>query len=383
MSLLDIAMLLFMYLILINVILVNGFINIFENDTFGNCLVKIARKYLHHHTNVLVGSKVKESYFPISSPIKIGNSTEFLSDSQKAAGSYTISYNHIDELNDTLTNIGTSNAIYYLVIASNKTELQKISENLWQFRLYKSVILLPKKSKVKLYAIDLKNSKCGTYITPKKINECTNGNFKKELNLFNPNMEKNFYKCPIRIIWSKYTPWIFSNNDTETGIYRDILSVFEERSHFNVIYMPESEVYTEELAFYNFGSIIADFDSNYADVFVGLVGFSASSDYVWTTGAIYVDNMYFVVPNPKMISYWMLIYKLFLPITWIYCCILFVVLCGFFTVLALTTAIDRDRFGNFVDNSFYLYSIIITVVCYKFPRSSKMRIFLGNYSQLF
>lgn len=375
----SIVMLFLICLILIKVVSVSSFFNVSENDAFDICFKNVAKKYLHHYTNVLVGPRIKEINFSVESPIKIGNSTEFLTkNSRETAGSYTISYNHIAELNDTLTDIGVSNAIYYLVLANSKADLQKISENLWQLRLYKSVIFLPNKLIVKLYAIDLKNSKCGTFISTKKINECRNGKFKKDLNLFRPNMKKAFYKCPIRIIWSKYTPWIFDNNDTESGIYRDILSVFEERSHFNIIYMPESEVYTEELAFYNFGSIIADFDSDYADVFVGLVGFSASSDYVWTTGTIYVDNMYFVIPNPKMIPHWMLIYKLFLPTIWIYCFILFAVLSGFYTVLGLSSVTDRARFGNFLNNCFYLFSIIITVGCYRFPRNYKMRIFLGN-----
>ncbi|KAJ8981698.1 hypothetical protein NQ317_003419 [Molorchus minor] len=66
-------------------------------------------------------------------------------------------------------------------------------------------------------------------------------------------------------------PWIFHVNDSSPGIYIELLNMFEYASQFEIVYMPETDVYREELSEqYSFETMMEDLDRNYADVFAGL-----------------------------------------------------------------------------------------------------------------
>ncbi|KAJ8934703.1 hypothetical protein NQ318_008501 [Aromia moschata] len=262
----------------------------------------------------------------------------------EAAGGYIINYDSLSDLNKTLKELrvspGFSNQAEYLIVANIENDLVNISTYLWYYRIYKSVILLPTNNTVNLYELDLKGSKCGVDIKPIQINECYNGTFKYHLNLFSVDMKTIFYKCPLRIIWTETLPWVYSVNASEPGIYIELLNLFGEVSQFEIVYMPETDVYRQELGGqYSFETMMEDLDRDYADVFVGLVS-AAPRAYLET--------------------------------------ILLFALCScLFTLLAVTT-IDKRRFGSLEKNCLTMVSINLNMGTYVMPRSFKLRWFLGS-----
>lgn len=271
--------------------------------------------------------------------------------------------------------VGHTKSFYIFIISEkNKTNLLTIYGLIWNFKIRNFLLLVKDNIEAELYVLDLSNSECGTKIFPRLLSTC-DGKIKMNSLTLQENFYKYFIGCPFRVIWSPSPPWILTINQSYPGgVLIEILNIFKQTSHLDLIYMPENLAYINEVQNnYGFESLLRDFNRGYADVYAGLSSYFGSVPVEKTF--ITDNNLYFAMPKPIQVPYW----KTFLMIfSWRYCLIMCAILILISLVITSLSA-NEQRLNSFAINLLNSFAVSLGMGVHKLPSSMKLKMFLCKY----
>jgi hypothetical protein len=356
--------------------------NKLNNDTLKNCITQIVNENFHFSRTIILTAKHLDlnNVNDFSSVIRLDFAEMHVLQSIKEKVNHVIVvYNDVNELNETVSLLKNSycfnSRAKYLVIATTFEDIILISNILWNYRLYKSVILWEDNEKINIFEVDLKKSNCGKNINFLRVGYFYNNELKVIHKLFDPDMKNQFYDCTLKVIYSHIYPWI---NNNSSGVFVEVLNTFAEINGFNLVYMPENPIYGEELQnSYSFESVRNDLESGYADIYLGL-GNNLQNVIMETTTTVYDDNLYWVVPKASRMAYWKAMIKYFPIHFWASILVFFVIICTIFCFIAYKIH-DENKFKDIIGNVLYMFSIAINFPISKMPVNKTLRILVTIY----
>lgn len=234
---------------------------------------------------------------------------------------------------------------YFIILSEKNTaNITTINTEIWKSRVRNFVILQEVNNKIELYSLDFEAWNCGHTMNNRLIGNCDDQLINKNF-IFPEKFYKYFIGCPFRVIWTISPPWVISTSQSYPGVHIEIMNIFRRTSQFDLIYMPENSAYKKELQNnYRFDSLLRDFNSGYADVFVGLSSYFGS---VPVEKTFITDNkLYFAMPKPKQISY---LNTFLLIFDWKFCITMGIII---LLISLVMTGLSRISVGEQMFNSF-------------------------------
>ncbi|KAL1497033.1 hypothetical protein ABEB36_008062 [Hypothenemus hampei] len=188
-------------------------------------------------------------------------------------------------------------------------------------------------------------------------------------------MKKQLSNCPLYVIWAIMPPFVDVNNETllPEGIFIDFLNAFASISQRKIVYRPFDMIYLDEISMgYNFESVLTDFQTGYAEMFIGPVNLQTAS--IFHISPILMENpLLFLSPKPLaslftslssilFVIYWP-VFNLFLSLT-----------------LYFISKFGKDRFlfSSIMDNFLLLMGFCLGISCLQIsPTTFVIRFFLS------
>lgn len=293
-------------------------------------------------------------YLHLFAPVFITNTDNLysLSNLMGSSNKFVIEYDTSAMLNRTLQILnkipGYTKSYYILIIHDQKKlKMKNILMMAWNSKITRFIILWKKSNVVQLYGFDFGKWNCGNRIRQRVLGYC-NPDLNNLTDVFTKKIYKYWVDCPFKVIWSTSPPWICGINQMYPGLHLEIVNLFKIASKFDLKYMPENDVYAIELQRdYKFDSILRDFKTGYADLYVGLASYFGNIPVEKT---FITDNkLYFAMPKPRQISYWKTFLKVF---NWIYCVIIaaITIFMSFLVTFFNNNASNGNRFYSFFTN---------------------------------
>ncbi|KAI2474355.1 Ionotropic receptor 170, partial [Diabrotica virgifera virgifera] len=246
-------------------------ISLMEEDSLTGCLQLLVEDSNYAAHFLITSENLTVNFIPRFSKVNLESSNLYLLHSFVGAPNlFTITYNSLDELNTTFLDIFTRRKVSrimsnFVILTENSTDLLQISQLLWNYSFYKSVILFHNDSAAELYVIDYKNTNCGKIIKYKKINECKDGKYKRRLKPIKPDMKNSFNQCSLTVGNSYLSPMGLYANDSLPGIVAELLEVVSISSGYQFnIYL--NDCYINELREFRFNTLFEDFTSGKIDM---------------------------------------------------------------------------------------------------------------------
>ncbi|CAG9838461.1 unnamed protein product [Diabrotica balteata] len=358
-------------------------ISLLEEDIFTECLPQVVEDCTYHTHILIINGNFTENFMPRFSKISLdSNNLNLLHSFNSAPNLFTISYSSLDELNTTLLDIFTERKVtrvlsHFIILTADPLDLFQISQLLWKYNFYKSLILLKNGSIVELYVIDYTNSNCGKIITYKKINECKDNRYKHKLKSIKPDMKQSFNQCSLMVGVSYSTPLINYVNDSLPGIIPELLTIVSTSSGYRFDFY-QDDCYLDEVKEYRIDSLLKDSDSGKIDML--FISNYVSYQKFFFVPAIY-DPAIILVPKPKQLPYWknnVLAYQL--PV---WCCIYAMIPLLSIIVLGYAKLIqteDTRYFGSsFINNILMVLGLSLNMPARYIPVTWNLRILLGFY----
>ncbi|CAG9838463.1 unnamed protein product [Diabrotica balteata] len=355
-----------------------------DDDVLTGCLQPLVDDY-NYHTHIFIKSEnFTRNFIPKFLKANVGCNNLYLLDLfHYTPNLFTITYDSIDELNNTFLAIDTAKPHFnlllsdFIVVTTNPEELLQITHLMWEYRFYRSLILLQNGSIGELYVIDYINSNCGKIIGYKKINECKNKKYKYKLKPIKPNMRKNFEQCSMTVGLSYQTPLVINVNDSFPGMVPELLRAVSTASGFKFEYY-QDDCYLEEFRLYAVDSLFEHFDT-------GKIDLSLFPHFLFSPKLVFVPAIYdqinMIIPKPKKIPYWKYNFLVYQVPVW---CILFAIIPLLSAVMLgnahFSKNTDKKNFGSsFVDNIFLIIRLHFNESATKIPVSWTLRILIGFY----
>ncbi|EEZ99852.1 hypothetical protein TcasGA2_TC002634 [Tribolium castaneum] len=289
-----------------------------ENSNLKTCVTKIVEENFNlSRTVIITDNQLDTNIHNFSGIIRIDDTNlDALRQIDEKINHFIISFANTDRLNATLSFLKQTycfnSRAKYLVTVESLDDVQLISETLWFYRLYKSVLL---GHDGEIFEIDLKKSKCGSDIRPAAL---------------------SWFSCP------------------------------------------EDPVYAEELLeSYSFNAVLDDFERGYADIFLGL-GNNLPYAIFETTGTIYDDNLYWVVPKAQRMPFYKAMIRYFPFSFWMCILLAFFLTCAIFSIIVGKFR-EENRFKDMTRNILYIYSIGLNVAIPKLPKNFTLRVLVLIY----
>lgn len=347
---------------------------------FRDHLNNIIRNSEEHYENIII-TTFNYEYEYLDSPVIITDIRHlYLIQNLKGySKNVIIAYENISKLNETLqilqTFCGFKNFRLFLLFRNvdNNMNLIEMFNLIWRTKNHNVIALINNNNNVTLLGLDYDNWNCRR--------ETNNGLLDKSSHevVFPTNLYKYFIGCPFKVIWSTFPPWVLKINSSYPGVHIEMMNLFKIASKFDLLYMPENQAYMDELKNgYIFDSILNDFNTEYADVYVGLASFFGS---VPVEKTFITDNkLYFAMPKPRQISYWNTVFLIF---NLKYCILMGVIM--LIMAIALTgfskESFDKNVFGNFYINIFHSYAISLGMSIHKVFASLRLRILICKFGE--
>lgn len=297
-----------------------------------------------------------------------------------------IEADNIENLNFTLAFLVRSHVYSsystFLVLTANSTLIDKLAQKLWAFKLLRSYMLLINQRKITAFKVQL--WECGVKVRAKKIASFLHGEFSlKKLQI---NMKESLQGCPLFIITGYQPPFVNPPNNSLKGMFIDLLDVLGESSQRNIIIRPYNGIYMEEIIqSYSFDAMIEDFESGYADIFLGSIQL-AEMEILDISPILASNDLMMLIPR-KLISdpidlVFSTTFHIYLPLLLVG---IFIMAFIFFCMVKHTA--DQKRFKSIGNVCLIFSGMAVSVATItRSPHSATAKVFFGkklNISSVF
>ncbi|KAL1497032.1 hypothetical protein ABEB36_008061 [Hypothenemus hampei] len=288
---------------------------------------------------------------------------------------YVILVGDVEQFNETLTTIveseAFSSAAKFLVLIENSILLEDLPMNLWQHKLLKSFIVTVKP--IAVYRNKL--IRCGEKVIAEKIFSPNKTCFVKHLTV---NLKRIMKNCPLQVITGYEPPFMDPLNETFKGIFNEMIEIFSAAMERELIIHPYDPIYLEELTqSFIYDSVLEDFRTGYADIFLGSTQFAAM-ELMDVSPNLHSNDLVFLVPRSFISGPVELLFSAqnFIPLGIIS---LMGILIAIVLIVIGRYSVDTKVFGGFGNTLFLLYGMMLgTTTLSRSPNSLTMKMICGK-----
>lgn len=304
----------------------------------------------------------------------------FLGMLQFNPSTYIILVDEIGALNSTLAFIKHS-PVYsthskLLVITYDESYIHTIAQYLWNLKLLRSQIIVTSHHRFELSTVEL--MQCGAKIKTKRLISLESDNCSLELPKVH-DLKSILKGCPLYVITGRMPPYVNSENETLKGVFIEMIDVFGYISQRRIVIRPYDPIYVKEIIQSNtFEAIMKDFDSGYADVFVGPIHASTAS--IMDIGPwLLSNNLMFLAPRAFISG---AIDLLLTPSNIRNVAFLISVIGSVVTLFYIIAkyTIDGDLFDSLLNTHLIFFGLVLNAsTLQRIPRNVYIRGFLGKF----